>query len=234
MKNCQWESKHVRQKHFRFYRLEICPPSLAKTQRTTTIKRTNRYNLRKIRIEGKALSMHLQNCVRIYIHNRHNRYWRELLSVYADHCLTNICSNSGYTWFLSLKYNRYRICQKKILTRKALFPWFPILLKGLKGSISPSWFQEPKHATYFFLNKTCSLSLNLKPHGILLNKKYKNLPLSLNTAMWLGWSFYAPRSRSTSVTMPWFNSKRWAELSFKFQQMHGVVDVQPGNKSVFS
>ena len=99
---------------------------------------------------------------------------------------------------------------KKILTCKALFPWFPILLKGLKGSISPSWFQELKHATYFFLNKTWSLSLNLKPHGILLNKKYKNLPLSLNTAMWLGWSFYAPRSRSTSVTMPWFNSKRWA------------------------
>ena len=32
MKNCQQESKHVRQKHFRFYRLAICPPSLAKTQ----------------------------------------------------------------------------------------------------------------------------------------------------------------------------------------------------------
>ena len=65
---------------------------------------------------------------------------------------------------------------KKILTCKALFRWFCKLLKGLKGSISPSWFQEPKHATYFFLNKTCSLSLNLKPrhgHGILLNKQYK-------------------------------------------------------------
>ena len=65
---------------------------------------------------------------------------------------------------------------KKILTCKALFPWFRILLKGLKGSISPSWFQEPKHATYFFLNKTWSLSLNLKPrhgHGILLNNQYK-------------------------------------------------------------
>ena len=65
---------------------------------------------------------------------------------------------------------------KKILTRKALFPCFRILLKGFKGSISPSWFQEPKHATYFFLNKTCSLSLNLKPrhgHGILLNNQYK-------------------------------------------------------------
>ena len=24
--------KHVRQKHFRFYRLAVCPPSLAKTQ----------------------------------------------------------------------------------------------------------------------------------------------------------------------------------------------------------
>ena len=113
MKNCQWEteSKHVRQIHFRFYRLAICPPSLAKTQRTT-IKRTNRSNLRKIRIEGNALSMHLQNWVRIYIHNRHNRSCRELLSVYADHCLTNVCTNSGYAWFLSLKYNRYRICQK--------------------------------------------------------------------------------------------------------------------------
>ena len=69
-----------------------------------------------------------------------------------------------------------------------------------------------KHATYFFLNKTWSLSLNLKPrhgHGILLNKQYKNLPLSLNTAMCLGWSFYAPRSRCTSNRMPWFNSKRW-------------------------
>ena len=213
MKNCQWEteSNHVRQKHFRSYRLAIWPPSLAKTQRTTTIKRTNRSNLRKIRLEGKALSMHLQNLVlvRIYIHNRHNRSCRELLSVYADYWLTNICTKPGYTWFLSLKYNRYRICQKQILTCKALFPWFPILLKGLKGSISPSWFQEPKHATYFFLNKTWSLSLNLKPHSILLNKQYKNLPLSLNTAMWLGWSFYAPRSRSTSNWMPWFNSKRW-------------------------
>ena len=27
--------------------------------------------------------------------------------------------------------------------------------------------------------------------------------------MCLGWSFYAPRSRSTSNRMPWFNSKRW-------------------------
>ena len=68
MKNCQWEteSKHVRQIHFRCYRLAICPPSLAKTQRTTTIKRTNRSNLRKIRIEGKALSMHSENWVRIF------------------------------------------------------------------------------------------------------------------------------------------------------------------------
>ena len=73
--------KHVRQKHFRFYRLAVCPPSLAKTQRRTTIKRTNRSNLRKIRIERKALSS-LPNCVSIYIHNRHNRSCRELLPVY--------------------------------------------------------------------------------------------------------------------------------------------------------
>ena len=27
--------------------------------------------------------------------------------------------------------------------------------------------------------------------------------------LWLDWSFYAPRSKSTSNWMPWFNSKRW-------------------------
>ena len=64
-----------------------------------------------------------------------------------------------------------------ILTCKALFPWFPVLLKTLKGS----------------------------NFAILLNKQGKNLPLSLNTALWLDLSFYALRSRSTSNWMPWFN-----------------------------
>ena len=85
-------------------------------------------------------------------------------------------------------------------------------LEGLEGKHFTFMIPRTKHATYFFLNKAWSLSLNLKPrhgHGILLNKQYKNLPLSLNTAMCLGWSFYAPRSRSTSNRMPWFNSKRW-------------------------
>ena len=212
MKNCQWETegKHVRQIHFRFYRLGICPPSLTKTQRTTTIKRTNRSNLRKIRIEGKALSIHLQNWVRIYIHNRHNRSCRELLSVYADHCLTNICTNSGFTWFLSLKYNWYRICLKNPNVHvKLFFCDFAYSWRAWREAFHLHDSKSQRHATYFFLNKTWSLSLNLKPHGILLKKQYKNLPLSLDTAMWLGWSFDAPRSRSTSNWMHWFNSKRW-------------------------
>ena len=49
-------------------------------------QRTNRSNLRKTRIERKALSS-LQNCVRIYIHKCYYRSYRELLSVYTDHCL---------------------------------------------------------------------------------------------------------------------------------------------------
>jgi len=177
MKNCQWEteSKHVRQIHFRSHRLAICLPILAKTQRTT-IKRTNRSNLRKIRIEGKALSMHLQNWVRIYIHNRHNRSCRELLYVYADHCLTNICTNSGYTWFLSLKYNRYRICKKTFLRVKLFFLDFPYSGRPWREAFHLYDSKSQKHATYFFLNKSWSLSLNLKPRGILLNKQYKNLP----------------------------------------------------------
>ena len=123
--------EHVRQKHFRFYRLAVCPPSLAKTQQTTTIKRTNRSNLRKIRIERKALSS-LHNCVSIYIHNRHNRSCRELLPVYADRCLANIFAPSqaihdSCHWSITVME-----FAKKILTYKALFPWFPILLKTLK------------------------------------------------------------------------------------------------------
>ena len=45
-------------------------------------------------------------------------------------------------------------------------------------------------AAYFFLNNTWSASSNLKPHGILLNKQCKNLPMSLLTALWLDWSFF--------------------------------------------
>ena len=64
-------------------------------------------------------------------------------------------------------------------TYKAPFPWFPILWKALKGSISPSWFQEPKQGNICLLNKTWSLSPNPNLHGNLLNKQDSNLPLSL-------------------------------------------------------
>ena len=115
---------------------------------------------------------------------------------------------------------------KKILTCKAFFRDFPYSWRTCREAFHLYDSKSQKHATYFFLNKTWSLSLNLKPHSIRLNKQYKNLPLSLITAMWSGWSFYAPRSRSTLNWMPWFNSKRWdirvsLLTPFKFQEMHG-------------
>ena len=65
---------------------------------------------------------------------------------------------------------------KKILTRKALSRDFANSWRAWREAFHLHDSKSQKHATYFFLNKTCSLSLNLKPrhgHGILLNNQYK-------------------------------------------------------------
>ena len=136
----KWDSKHVRQKHFRFYVPPICRV-LPKHNAQRPSKEGRDWTF--IWIEQKALSG-LQNCVHIYIHKRHDRSLRELFLVYQQ-CLANIYTNSGYIYDLChWSITGIEFVKKHVLTCKALFPWFPILWKALKESISPSWFQEPK------------------------------------------------------------------------------------------
>ena len=62
-------------------------PSLAKVRKMTTHndhqKKEKIEPSTKIRIEQKAM-LSLHNCVHIYIHNRHDRSFQELLSVYRQ------------------------------------------------------------------------------------------------------------------------------------------------------
>ena len=76
----KWESKHVRQKHFRFYVLALWGV-LPKHDAQRPSKEARDWTF--IWIEQKALSG-LQNCVHIYIHKRYDRSFRELLSVYQQ------------------------------------------------------------------------------------------------------------------------------------------------------
>ena len=136
----KWESKHVRQKHFRFYVLALWGV-LPKHNAQRPSKEARDWTF--IWIEQKALSS-LQNCVHIYIHKRYDRSFRELLSVYQQTVLQTFAPIQAIYDLCHWSITGIEFVKKHVLTCKALFPWFPILWKALKESISPSWFQEPK------------------------------------------------------------------------------------------
>ena len=80
-------------------------------------------------MEQKALSS-LQNCVHVYIHNRHDRSFRELFSVYADVLQTFAPTQAihDYVIELSLVSNL-----QKISSRIKLFSVISHTLEGLEG-----------------------------------------------------------------------------------------------------
>ena len=172
----KWDSKHVRQKHFRFYVPPICRV-LPKHNAQRPSKEGRDWTF--IWIEQKALPG-LQNCLHIYIHKRHDRSFRELFSVYQQMSCKHLHQFRLYIWFMSLKYNRYRLCKKNtFLSVKLFFLDFPYCGRPWRKSFLLHNSKSQNRATYFLLNKTWSLSPNLKPNGILMNEKDKNLPLSL-------------------------------------------------------
>ena len=174
----KWDSKHVRQKHFRFYVLAICrvlPKHNA--QRSSQEGRDWTF----IWIEQKALSS-LQNCVHIYIHNRHDRSLRDCF-LCINRCVANIYTNSGYTCIYDLCHwsitgNEF-VKKQTFLRVKLFFLDFTYSGRPWREAFRLYDSKSQNRATYLFLNKTWSLSPNLKSNGSLTNKQDKNLPLSL-------------------------------------------------------
>ena len=168
-----WEGKHMRQKHLRFYRPAICPPSLAEPQRATNIKRKTKD---WILIDKKKKNQ---------TNRKHSQVYKNASIFTFITVMIVLSGNANVLQTFPPIQAMYDSCHRNwypvsnLQTYKAPFPWFPILWKALKGSISPSWFQEPKQGNICLLNKTWSLSPNPNLHGNLFNKQDSNLPLSL-------------------------------------------------------
>ena len=105
--------------------------SLAKTQRTTTIKRKKRLNLRQ---KYESNRKHCQVCKTAFIFT-----FITVMIVLSENCF--LCMQMSckhlhqfrlYIWFMSLKYNRYWICKKTFL-RLHSFSLISHSLEGLEG-----------------------------------------------------------------------------------------------------
>ena len=135
----QWESKHVRQKHFRLYLLAICRV-LPKHNAQRPSKERKDWTLDKNK-NGTESTVEFTKL-------RFFAFIAVMIVLFENYFL---CMQKSYKhlhqlklyMIMSLKYNWHGTCKQYSHVQNS-FSGFLILLKAWKGSISPLWFQEPK------------------------------------------------------------------------------------------